>query len=487
MRTGNSTQLSRFRVVAAAVLLTSGTVGSAAFVGVGPASAACPGTAINNSTLTLPLVATVLGAPALWAAGFNGSGVDVAVIDTGINAVPGLASSGKIVDAVDLSFDAPKANLRYRDAYGHGTNMAGIIAGDGTGGAATIGVAPGARLINVKVGAGDGAVDISQVIAALDWITQNRTVNGRNIRVVNLSFDTDGSVDFRTDPLTHAVENAWKAGIVVVVSAGNDGRAVGNVEQHLGNPALDPYVLAVAGSEWDPAKLKVKAAAWSSMGDGERNPDIVSPGASVASLRVPGSFLDTTYPAARVVDPVTCAQLFRGSGTSQSAAATSGAVALLLQQRPTLTPDQVKDVLTRSALPGTPNSVQSVGSGLINVAGASVTAPRSVTQSFATSSGTGSIETGRGTFHVTGATSGDILRGEYQAFLGGFSAQTWAGASDRKAAWTNVTFDSAGRMATGTWMGSTWSGSTWSGSTWSGSTWSGSTWSGSTWSGIGWS
>ena len=271
-----------------------------------------------------------LGAPSAWINGIDGAGIDVAVIDTGVNAVPGLANPGKVVDAVDLSFDAPSPGVRYRDVHGHGTNMAGIIAGDGSGGPATVGVAPKARIVNVKVGAGDGAVDTSQVIAALDWVVQNRTAQGRNIRVINLSYTTDAMTDYRTDPLSHAVENAWKAGIVVVISGGNDGKGV----KSLGNPARNPFAIAVGASTWDTTRYVFKVPPWSSTGDGVRNPDLVAPGEQIASLGVPGSHLATLHPAAAVYEPLTCTALFRGSGTSQAAAAASGAAALLLQQRP---------------------------------------------------------------------------------------------------------------------------------------------------------
>jgi serine protease AprX len=442
---------------------------------------ACVGTAIDGSTLTLPAAALAVGAPAAWAAGYQGNGVDVAVIDTGVNAVPGLASAGKVVDAVDLSFDAVSTSVRYRDAYGHGTNMAGIIAGDGSGGALTTGVAPKARIVNVKVGAGDGSVDASQVIAALDWVVQNRNVNGRNIRVVNLSYDTDAATDYRSDPLSHAVENAWKAGIVVVVSGGNDGKGT----HALGNPARNPFVIAVGASSWDPTRFTFKIPNWSSTGDGVRNPDVVAPGDQIASLRVPGSYLDTTYPAARVYEPLTCTGLFRGSGTSQAAAVTAGAAALLIQQRPTLTPDQVKALLTSTALPMN-MPVEQQGSGMINVAAALKAATTNKTQSFSASSGTGYLENARGTVHV-GTSSTDLLTGEYQAFMSTFSARNWATASNARTAWTNQTYDALGRLATGTWSGSSWSGSSWSGSSWSGSSWSGSSWSGSSWSGSSWS
>ncbi len=468
-------------LTAAVLFPTVAAVSNVAIPGISWAACSGTGTAIDSATLTVPATAVAVGAPAAWAAGFQGQGIDVAVIDTGVNAVPGLGSAGKVVDAVDLSFDAPSTSTRYRDVHGHGTNMAGIIAGDGTGGAMTVGVAPKARIINVKVGAGDGTVDASQVIAALDWVVQNKTANGRNIRVVNLAYSTDAVTDYRTDPLSLSVENAWKAGIVVVVAGGNEGRSAPG----LGNPARNPFVIAVGGSTWDPKTFKFKVEKWSSIGDGIRNPDIVAPGDQVAGLRVPGSFLDTAYPGARVFDPLTCTSMFRGSGTSQAAAVTAGAAALLVQQRPTATPDQIKALLTSTARAlGMPPSQQ--GNGMIDVARALGASTPATVQSFPTSSGTGTLENARGTFHV-GTSPSDVLSGEYQAFKSAFSAKTWALASSTKSAWTNQTFDAAGRLATGTWSGSSWSGSSWSGSSWSGSSWSGSSWSGSSWSGSSWS
>ena len=120
-----------------------------------------------------------------WDAGFTGAGVDVAVIDTGVLPVDGLATPGKIVYGPDLSLDSQDSELRNLDAYGHGTFMAGIIAGNGPD-ARFLGVAPDARIVSVKVGAANGSVDVSQVIAAIDWVVQHRHDNGLNIRVLNL-------------------------------------------------------------------------------------------------------------------------------------------------------------------------------------------------------------------------------------------------------------------------------------------------------------
>jgi serine protease AprX len=468
----------------AAVLSFGGLVGGLSVALPGVAWSACEGSPLDAQTLTMTGLAESINAPAAWNAGLDGRGIDVAVIDTGVSAVPGLSTPGKIVDAADFSTDASNPALSYRDGEGHGTNMAGIIAGDGSGGPFTKGVAPGARIINVRTGAGDGSVDVSQVVAALDWTVQNRNALGRNIRIINLSFTTDANTSYLVDPLTHAVENAWNAGVVVVVSAGNDGKALGR----LGNPASDPYVLAVGAAAYDNSGKNSSIPDWSSVGNGSRNPDVVAPGVLIAGLRVPGSMLDVTFPAARFFDPATCTSFFRGSGTSQAAAVTTGAVALLLQQRPTLTPDQVKGLITRTArsLGVNPNKQ---GSGFIDVAamvGLTTPETRVVGQKHQKSKGTGSLEAARGSSHVKNPRSNTELRGEATP-NSAFDTRAWSLASGRGTAWTNQVFDAQGRFASGSWAGSSWSGSSWSGSSWSGSSWSGSSWSGSSWSGSSWS
>ena len=162
--------------------------------------------------------------------------------------------------------------------------------------------------------------------------------------MLNLSYGTDGVQDYLVDPLTHAVENAWRAGIVVVVSGGNDGFGSGK----LNNPAYDPHVIAVgaADTRGTVATADDLVPDFSSRGDASRRVDVVAPGRSIASLREPGSYLDAVHPAARYGD-----RLFKGSGSSQAAAVVSGAVALLLDQRPGLTPDQVKALLRETAAP----------------------------------------------------------------------------------------------------------------------------------------
>ena len=427
-------------------------------------------------TTTLHDVNVAIGADAFHnlkgKSAITGSGIDVAVIDTGVN----LVGINEILDGPDLSFDALEDNLRNRDLYGHGTNMAGIIA---AGHGDYRGVAPGSRIVNVKVGAANGAVDVSQVIAGIDWVVQNRNEAGMNIRVINLAYGTDADVDYTTDPLTRAVENAWHNGIVVVVAGGNDGRGT----HLLGNPAIDPFVIAVGASE-------IRNGAWktpvfSSTGDGVRNPDLVAPGTSLLSLGVAGSYLADTHPDATCTGNDGLLYL-RGSGTSQGAAVVSGAVAMLLEDRPDLTPDQVKELLTSTATDlGDLENRQ--GSGMIDLAAALNAATPSTAaaaQTFTVADGTGTLEDARGTIYV--GDDGDQLTGEMTAFGANFDSAAHAAAQNNGTAWTDQTWDGA-TWSGGTWSGATWSGATWSGATWSGATWSGATWSGATWSGATWS
>ena len=194
----------------------------------------------------------VTGAGEYWNNRITGKGVDVALLDSGVVEVEGLR--GKVVYGPDLSYEAEVTDLQHKDTFGHGTHMAGIIAGRDTNAPAIIqkgneehflGMAPDARVVSVKLADSTGATDVSQVIAGIDWVVQNRNQNGLNIRVLNLSFGTDGVQDYLLDPLTYAAEVAWRKGIVVVVSAGNEG--FGSAK--LNNPAYDPHVLAVGGAD----------------------------------------------------------------------------------------------------------------------------------------------------------------------------------------------------------------------------------------------
>jgi serine protease AprX len=409
---------------------------------------------------SLQNTATIIGAPAYWNAGFDGTGIGVALIDTGVSPVGPL--SGKVVNGPDLSFDSQAPNLRYLDGNGHGTFTAGIING----------MAPGARILSVKVGNYKGQVDVSQVIAAIDWVVQHRNDNGMNIRVLNLSYGTNSSQDYRVDPLAFAVEQAWKAGIVVVASSGNAGFVHGG---SLMDPAFDPFAIAVgaADTQGTVSKSDDTVAAFSSNGDigSEKRPiDVIAPGTHVVSLRDPGSYIDQNYSSTGAVT----ASLFRGSGTSEATALVSGAVALILQQHPSITPDQVKKLLSTSADRLRGFSWQLQGTGEIDLTNTLAEKVRNGSQSWEPGDGVGSLEGSRGDVHVS--VDGVFLTGEKDIFGAAFDAPAMASFEAAEDSW-------AGDV----WNGNSWSGNSWSGNSWSGNSWSGNSWSGNSWSGNSWS
>lgn len=434
-----------------------------------------------------------IDAPDLWGerdatgATITGKGVGVAVIDSGIAPVEGLDTPGKVVNGPDLSFESQAPNLRHLDTFGHGTHMAGIIAGRDRGvrpgkeadAKSFVGVAPDATVVNLKVAAADGAVDVSQVIAAIDWVVQHRNDTGTPIRVLNLSFGTDSTQSYELDPLAYAVEVAWRKGIVVVVAAGNEG-ADGTT---LTMPAADPYVLAVGASDHNGTRIRTDdtVGTFSSVGNSGRRPDLLAPGRSIVSLRAPGSYLDEGYPTARVADQSGEQRFFRGSGTSQATAVVSGAVALLLQQRPQLTPDQVKYVLTHNASP-LAKATPAQGAGVLDLTDiGKVRPPAGYAQSYPAATGTGSLEASRGGSHVADPEDGTELTGEQDIFGTPWDGRTWS-----EAAWAGRTW-SGGDWQGRTWSGDSWSGTSWAGRTWSAALWTGRTWSGRTWSGRTWS
>ena len=261
-----------------------------------------------------------------WAAGYTGAGVDVAVIDTGVSPVAGLHGPDKLVNGPDLSLESQAPNLTHLDTYGHGTFIAGLIAGQGRR------RRPARRCAGVDVPAAwrrvrgssasrsataDGGTDVSQVIAAIDWTVQHAHDPGLNIRVLNLSYGTNSTQSYAVDPLAYATEQAWKHGIVVVAAAGNTGYQRGAGAPGLADPGYDPYVIAVGASDSmgtnGTKDDQVASFSASSNCGGCRAPDLVAPGAHMQGLRVPGSWLDAAHADARLGD-----RYFRGSGTSQS-------------------------------------------------------------------------------------------------------------------------------------------------------------------------
>ena len=383
---------------------------------------------------------------------YTGAGVGVAVLDTGVSPNQDLGS--RLV--YHASF-APDADVY--DHFGHGTHMAGVIAGDGTlSNGAYQGVAPRANVVSVKVAAPDGSTDVSVVIDGLQWVYANRA--DYNIRVLNMSFGTDSTQGYLLDPLNYAVEQVWKKGVMVVVAAGNRGPNAGTITK----PGDDPYVLTVGAVDVKGTSDRNDdvVAPFSSQGptqDGFTKPDVVAPGITIVSDRDPGSMIDAAYPEARVGE-----HYFKGTGTSQATAVVSGLAALMFQANPSLTPDVAKATILGSAK-NIATSGPGSGQGEVWVPGA-VGAAASGTyvktpanQLLAPSTGMGTLEGSRGSMHIYANLNGT---GTLQMVTGeiGFNGTAWSGTA---------------------WSGTAWSGTAWSGTAWSGTAWSGTAWSDQAW------
>jgi len=317
----------------------------------------------------------------------NGNGVGVAVIDSGI--APSADFSNRIVGFIDFTNGAKLTSPS--DAYGHGTHVAGLIAGSASlaGGADYRGAGPSALLVGMKVLDAQGKGRTSDVIRAVEYATAQRAKYG--IKVINLSLGHPIYESAGKDPLVRAVEAASKAGIVVVAAAGNLGFNAAGGESGYGgitSPGNAPSAITVGAvmTKDTTTRADDEVAPYSSRGpswyDGFAKPDIVAPGHGLVSVAASGSTLVTQYPSARVG-----ANYLKLSGTSMAAAVASGTVALLLEANrsahpnaPALTPNAVKAILQYSSLrirdaAGVDYDDLSQGAGSLNAAGALDLAP----------------------------------------------------------------------------------------------------------------
>jgi serine protease AprX len=260
-----------------------------------------------------------------------------------------------------------------RDGYGHGTHVAGIVAGDAGGGFA--GMAPGAHLVSLKVLGDAGTGHKSDVIRAIDWAVEHQAAY--NIRVINLSLGHPVYESWRDDPLCQAVERATRAGIVVVASAGNFGKTADGtpVVGGIVSPGNAPSALTVGALNTKGTAVRSDdvMATYSSRGptrfDGLLKPELAAPGNRVASAAGQGSYLARTYPE-RVVSGSGANAYIELSGTSMAAGVVSGAVALLLEARPDLTPSDAKVALQLTAGPVAGAGLIEAGAGSLNVVAA---------------------------------------------------------------------------------------------------------------------
>jgi serine protease AprX len=288
-----------------------------------------------------------------WTHGITGAGIGVAVIDTGIDGgLPDFQSSNgqgsRVVESVVTNPGATDAT----DEYGHGTMVAGVIAGNGLNRGSSdpldgqyIGIAPHANLISIKASDNNGNATVLNVIYGLQFAIDHES--DFNIRVINMSLDSSTPQSYTTDPLDAAVESAWMHGIVVVVAAGNRGSAPDAVQY---SPANDPYVITVGASDengsTNPANDTI--ASFSSQGttqDGFQKPDVYAPGTSITSVLAPNSAFASYCPSC-----IIGGGYIRASGTSLATPMISGLVADLLQYHPSWTPDMIKGALMEPAV-----------------------------------------------------------------------------------------------------------------------------------------
>ena len=317
-----------------------------------------------------------INASVAWQSKYTGSGIAVALIDSGVNSHRDLNTTGLLsLPRVVYNQSFVPGSSSAADQYGHGTHIAGLIAGNGASSTGLIysktfkGIAPSAKIINLRVLDQNGTATDSTVISAIDKAIALKSTY--NIRVINLSLGRGVFESYKLDPLCQAVEKAWKKGIVVVVASGNNGRfQPTDGYATVTSPGNDPYVITVGSMKpMDTAtRTDDLIASYSSKGptliDHIVKPDIVAPGNLLISTETSNTALYSAEPSNLV--PLnyyvyggtsrSSTTYFTLSGTSMATGVVSGAVADLLQAHPTLTPDQVKARLMKSASKTFPQS-----------------------------------------------------------------------------------------------------------------------------------
>jgi serine protease AprX len=393
----------------------------------------------------------------VWQQGGSGRGISVAVLDSGIASDPDLGSRIQ----AEVGF-AGAFNPSQPDPGGHGTHIAGTIAGNGTRSAGQfIGMAPGASVVGVQVLDSKGNGRVSSVLRGIEWVLAHRVQF--NIRVINLSFGAHALVPYEGDPLAAGVEIAWKRGLVVVAAAGNGGPSSGTVE----SPGVDPYAITV-GSTDDQGTLTLSDdtlawfSAWGTPTTSTAKPDVIAPGRRVVSIRVPGSTIDTLLPD-HVVVANNGSTYERLTGTSMATAVVSGAAALVLERQPLLKPDQVKQILMRTTQAfgqtATPPPAGSVGAGLID-AYASTNSPAQ-----------GSANQGL-------RAADGLARTLYPALYG--QPLVWKSANYLGTDWTLYTWPTL------PWTGTSWDNIAWDNIAWDNIAWDNIAWDNIAWDNIAW-
>ena len=397
--------------------------------------------------------------------GVDGSGVTVALVDTGV------ADTGELnVEHINASDGAQG------DGYGHGTHLAGLVAGSGAAsGGELAGAAPGAKVLDVQVADEQGSTSMTEVLRGLQAVS-DRAASDPSLKVVNLALSTGSPLPPWVDPLSRSLAQLWSDGLTVVVAAGNDGK------DGVSSPATDPLLLAVGSvDENDTADRGDDVLAdFSAYGKsfGVLRPDVSAPGVSLVSLRAPGSIADVENPDARVGD-----KYFKGTGTSMSAALVSGLVADLLSQRPDLSPTDVKRVLRASAF----GKGLSLGAG---TGGVDLTAALNTDVSATAALPDLDLGTDRGPLESDAAAwaafaaawEAGNLRGVVEAWIQ-LSPQGRRWAAD---AWSMAVLQHSLTMEDAEFFGRRWAGRRWATQNWEGRRWAEDAWVGRRWATIDW-
>jgi serine protease AprX len=400
--------------------------------------------------------------------GGKGAGVTVAVLDSGIATDPDFSQPiSRILARVNLADPLPAS---VTDPGGHGTHVAGTIAGNGTQSAGQfVGIAPGANLVDVRVLDANGNGRMSSVILGVQWAISHRVQY--HIRVLNMSLGAPARASYRADPLAAAVEMAWLHGLVVVAASGNTGGAVDS-------PGADPYVLTVGATDDRlTGALGDDVMGWFS-GYGTPalstpKPDLVAPGRKIIAVRAAGSTLDKLLPD-HLVTATNGTTYFRLTGTSMATAVVSGEVALLLERHPEYTPDQVKAVMMGTSRPfgqtsGSTPPQGSFGAGVSDAYLAVNSGPR------------GSANRGLRPADAAATSLYAAVYGQPLRWVNGlFGGQSWSLFTWDNLAWDNLAWDNLA------WDNIAWDNIAWDNIAWDNIAWDNIAWDNIAWDNIAW-
>jgi serine protease AprX len=395
----------------------------------------------------------------------------IAIVDSGVQSGR-LDFSGRLIKQVRLTSLIPNS---LGDGRGHGTLVAGLAAGAASRYA---GAAPTAPIVSIDVMDDNGMALTSDVIAAADWILQNKAAY--NIRVANFSLQSSTPATFAYDPLNQAVEKLWFSGVTVVAAAGNYGDN-GQPTTVAYAPGNDPFIITVGASDTNGTPWTAAddfAAPWTAFGytlDGFAKPDIGAPGRQLIGP-VPGtSTMVREHP-----ERVTAAGYMWMSGTSFAAPIVSGAAALVLAHHPNWTPDQVKGALMLTAQPTAAGMALGVGE-IDAKAAAQVSSPPNpnlALNQFVSSDGAGGYVFNSASWASTAEANASWNSASWNS--ASWAAASWANASWNSASWAAASWNSAS-WASASWNSASWAAASWAAASWAAASWNAASWAAASW------